>query len=155
LFLKSTTGSQSHAVADSGFGYSQVLPIIVRCLLAGEGDSILIEQPELHLNPALQVRLAEFFIAISRAGRQIVLETHSEHIVNALRVAAAEDPSGTIATSIAMYYVASGDRPKLHELHVQPDGTVPDWPTEFFGEALALSGRLLRAQRRFLQKTTR
>src|SRR5262249_49844507 len=62
--LKSVAGTESHALADSGFGYSQVLPILVRGLLAGQDSTFIVEQPELHLNPSLQVRLAEFFVSM-------------------------------------------------------------------------------------------
>jgi len=148
--VKSISGTESHALADSGFGYSQVLPILVRGLLADQDSTFIVEQPELHLNPALQVRLAEFFISMVRAGKQVLIETHSEHIVNAIRVLTAEDESGFMSERSRIYFIdTSGTTPALHELSVQKDGTVPDWPRYFFGEAVELTGRLLRAQKRF------
>ncbi|HEY0020574.1 MAG TPA: AAA family ATPase [Longimicrobium sp.] len=148
--IRSAGDHAFHSLADSGFGYSQILPILVRGLLAAPGSTLIIEQPELHLNPALQVRLAEFFAAMACAGKQVILETHSEHIVNALRVLAAEDVSGKLAELTEIFFLdTSPEGSAAHRLSVKPDGTVPDWPTNFFGEALSLSGRLLRAQRRF------
>lgn len=150
LKIKSATNQKCYSLADSGFGYSQVLPIVVKGLLAEQGSMLLIEQPELHLNPALQVRLADFFIAMVRAKKHIIVETHSEHIVNAIRVLTAEDESGDLATKCGIYFIDTDfDRPFIHELSIQPDGTVPDLPHHFFGEAISLSGRLLRAQKRF------
>jgi predicted ATPase len=150
LKIKSTNGGKCYSLADSGFGYSQVLPILVKGLLAEQGSVLLIEQPELHLNPALQVRLADFFIAMIRAKKQILIESHSEHIVNAIRVLTAEDESGDLAAKCGIFFIdADSDRPIIHELSIQPDGTVPDLPHHFFGEAIYLSGRLLRAQKRF------
>ena len=73
LLLMTPSGSKKYALADSGFGYSQILPILVRGLLAEKGSTIVIEQPELHLNPALQVRLAHFFIELTRADRKSVV----------------------------------------------------------------------------------
>lgn len=138
------------SLVDSGFGYSQVLPILVQCLLAKPGSMLLIEQPELHLNPALQVRLADFFVAMIRAKKQIIIETHSEHIVNAIRVLAAEDESGELAQKCGIFFIdTDSDRPGIHELSIQPDGTIPDLPRHLFGEAISLSGRLLRAQKKF------
>lgn len=152
--IKTVGGARSFALADSGFGYSQVLPIIVRGLLASPGSILIVEQPELHLNPAVQVRLAEFFVAMSRAGKQIIIETHSEHIVNAIRVFAAEDESGELASNSAIFFIdAESKIPVIHELSIKPDGTVPKWPRNFFGEAASLSGRLLRAQKRHREKT--
>ena len=148
--LRSIRGSRSHALADSGFGYSQLLPILVRGLLASPGSTLIIEQPELHLNPSLQVRLAEFFLAMVRAKKQVIIETHSEHIVNALRVLIAEDESGELAKNCGIYFLDTESAiPQMHELSIGKDGTVPEWPKSFFGEAIELTGRLLRAQKRF------
>ena len=52
----------------------------------------MIEQPELHLHPAMQLKLADFLLECARTGRQVVVETHSEHIVNRLRLRSMEDP---------------------------------------------------------------
>lgn len=147
--VKAPAGTGLHSLADSGFGYSQILPILVRGLLATDGSTLIIEQPELHLNPALQIRLAEFLVSLVKTGRQVVLETHSEHIVNSIRVLAAEDESGDIASKAAIYFLeAKSQKPVVHDLSIQKDGTVPGWPRQFFGEALSLTSRLLGAQRR-------
>ena len=74
-----------------GVGVSQLLPVLVLCLLSEPGGVILLEQPELHLHPALQQRLADFLIAVARSGRQLIVETHSEYIVSRLRRRIAED----------------------------------------------------------------
>ncbi len=150
LKVRSGAGSGTYSLADSGFGYSQILPILVRALMAAKNSSIIIEQPELHLNPSLQVRLAEFFFSMAQSGKQIILETHSEHLVNALRVLTAEDETGSLRGLSRIFFLDSIDnRPSIHMLNVKDDGTVPDWPREFFGDAIDLSTRLLRAQRRF------
>jgi len=148
LSIRSAFGDELHALADSGVGYSQVLPILAQCLLAGVGSTTAIEQPELHLNPAVQVRLATFFARMAQAGKQVILETHSEHIVNAIRVLAAEDASGDLASDTRVYFVDTRGR-EIHvrDMAIGPDGSVDDWPEGFFGEALGLTGRLLRAQR--------
>lgn len=150
LKIRSATNGKSYSLADSGFGYSQVLPIVVKGLLAEPGSVLIIEQPELHLNPALQVRLVDFFIAMIIAGKQIIIETHSEHIVNAIRVLTAEDESGELVGKSSISFIdAESERPILHELSIKSDGTILDLPRHFFGEAISLSGRLLRAQKRF------
>lgn len=148
--LRSLEGADFHALADSGFGYSQVIPLLIRCLSADQGDTVLIEQPELHLHPAIQIRLAQFFLAMVRANKQIVIETHSEHMVNALRVLSAENLEPKEATDIKVFFLEAeaGKVPKIYDLTIQEDGTVPDWPKSFFGESLSLSTRLLAAQRR-------
>jgi predicted ATPase len=143
--------SSMHGLIDSGFGYSQLLPILVRGLVARGNGTLLVEQPELHLHPSVQIRLADFFAGLCRAGRQVIVETHSEHLVNAFRVLVAESKEGSdLHDVIKIHYIGAneGQRPHCYDLSVQPDGTVPAWPREFFGEALALSSRLLKAQKR-------
>jgi hypothetical protein len=153
LKLRSLHDSRKHSLADSGFGYSQIVPVLVRGLLVPPDGTLVVEQPELHLHPALQVRIADFFLAMASIGKQIILETHSEHLVNALRVRAAEDAQNTIHQLCKIYYLSTdSDKPQVHDLSVQPDGSLSEWPESFFGEALTLSGRLLRAQSKSQKK---
>lgn len=70
-----------------GFGLSQALPIVVAAIGSRPGDLLLIETPEAHLHPGAQHRLGTLFAILAAAGRQVIVETHSEHIVNALRLA--------------------------------------------------------------------
>jgi hypothetical protein len=149
--LRSVSGVESHALADSGFGYSQVLPILVRGLLTDRGNTIVVEQPELHLNPGLQVKLAEFLVGLVSAGKQVVVETHSEHIVNAVRTMTAEAEREVPQATVFFLDIVEG-RPEIRELSIREDGTVDGWPQTFFGEAANLAGRLLRAQRRFAER---
>ena len=148
LKLQSPSSTQKFSLEDSGFGYSQLLPVLTRGLLAEVGGTLVVEQPEVHLHPALQVRLANFFIAMARCGKQVVLETHSEHLINAIRVLVAEAADKSFAQLCKVYFLEVKDvGPAVHELAVKPDGTFEDIPKTFFGEALELSGRLLRAQK--------
>ncbi|MBS0158914.1 MAG: AAA family ATPase [Nitrospira sp.] len=154
LMVKTPSGDKSYALTDSGFGYSQVLPILVRGLLAEAGSTLIVEQPELHLNPALQVRLADFFVHMMRSGKQVLLETHSEHLVNAIRILVAEDETNEISSKAGVIFMdVEQGTPSVKQLDILPDGTIPDWPPTFFGEAISLSSRLLRAQGRFRNKT--
>lgn len=147
IAVRGVRGNESHSLSDSGFGYSQVLPILARGLLMDLGDTLIVEEPEAHLNPALQVRMAHFLGSMARIGKQILVETHSEHIVNALRVLSAEDNTGLMADICRIFYIdVSPEKPIVRKLSISPDGTVPDWPRSFFGEAATLAGRLLRAQ---------
>jgi len=147
--IKGASGDEQYALADSGFGYSQILPILIRGLISGAGSTIIVEQPELHLNPALQIRLAEFLVSLTKAGKQVIVETHSEHIVNMIRVLVAEDQSGDLSKKSKIYYIDNlVGGPCIHELSIDPNGMIPKWPQSFFGEAANLTGRLLRAQKR-------
>lgn len=68
-----------------GVGFSQLAPIILLCITSEPGDTILLEQPELHLHPAVQQKFANFALEFSKKETQIILETHSDHLVNRLR----------------------------------------------------------------------
>ena len=105
LMVRTPSGENSYALSDSGFGYSQVLPILVRGLLAERGSILIVEQPELHLNPALQVRLADFFVHMMRTGKQVLIETHSEHLVNAIRILVAEDETQQISNNAGVLFM--------------------------------------------------
>lgn len=153
LEVKSPARGEIYPLADSGFGYSQVLPILAHGLLTPVTGTLILEQPELHLNPALQVRLSNFLVHMARAGKQVVVETHSEHIVNSIRVLCAEDETGELARDSVIFFldIVQGS-PVKRDLSIQSDGTVTEWPQDFFGEAASLTGRLLRAQKRFHSK---
>lgn len=69
-----------------GSGISYLISIIISCLGAEEGSIIIIENPEIHLHPKAQSKLCEFLYFISKSGRQLFVETHSDHIFNGLRV---------------------------------------------------------------------
>jgi len=149
LEVPSPNDGAPHSLADSGFGYSQLLPILVRGLMAARKDTVIVEQPELHLNPGVQIRLAEFFVSLVLAGKQVLLETHSEHMVNAVRVLVAEQDRGNLTGRCNIFYIrASGDGPQVQPLSIDANGSVSEWPYEFFGEAANLAGRLLRAQKK-------
>ena len=85
-----TAGTRKpHDLTHVGVGVSQVLPILVMCLLAEPDTTIIIEQPELHLHPKVQTLLGDFFLSMALLGKQIIVETHSEYIINRLRFRAA------------------------------------------------------------------
>lgn len=116
-----------------GVGVSQILPVIVLCLLAEPGDLIVLEQPELHLHPALQQQLGDFLLDCANSGRQLLVETHSEHLVNRLRRRVA-DPSGADEDMVCLIFAEQHDgvtsfRQSVINVY---GGTEPDWPEGFF-----------------------
>ncbi len=122
-----------------GTGVSQVLPVLVLCLVAYPGQLILLEQPELHLNPALQQHLADFFLAMVRSGRQLLVETHSEYMVTRLRRRVAEDSSGDVRNLFNFVFAEQDDlrRTNFRVLDVGESGALDaeDWPAGFFDQA--------------------
>jgi predicted ATPase len=129
-----------------GVGVSQALPVLVMALAAGPGAVLLLEQPELHLHPAAQQRLADFLLACAASGRQLIVETHSDHLVTRLRRRIAEDPGdrllGTVAVVLAQRD-AGGSR--FERLPSNRYGGFERWPEGFFEEAASDARELIRA----------
>ena len=129
-----------------GIGVSQVLPVLVMALVAPSGATLLFEQPEVHLNPKAQTRLADFFVAMARLGKQCVVETHSEHLVNRLRYWAAATSEPTMADSIALYFVEQIDRQSQYRrVIVNEYGVLEEWPVGFFDETENSAASILEA----------
>jgi hypothetical protein len=124
---------------DVGFGVSQVLPIVVE-LLVGQERVVLIEQPEIHLHPRLQTELAELLInstAEEGAGNQVIVETHSEHLL--LRLQRRIREGRLPASAVAVHYVEPIDKDGavVKRLRLDDRGSFLDpWPEGFFEESL-------------------
>ncbi|MFN8125666.1 MAG: AAA family ATPase [Candidatus Nanopelagicales bacterium] len=121
-----------------GYGVGQLLPVITQCLAAEDG-MVIVEQPEVHLHPRLQSSVGDLFIDTVAQGRgQLLVETHSEHLV--LRMLRRVREGRLDADDLAILYV------DLHEdgaafvrrLEVNQRGVLVDgWPGSFFDERLA------------------
>jgi predicted ATPase len=129
-----------------GTGVSQLLPVLVMCLQAPQLSLLLIEQPELHLNPAVQQRLGDFFLAIARSGRQLIVETHSDYLLGRLRRRIAEDSTDDTQRLAAILY-AERHKGVTRYRTVETDsfGGIEDWPDGFFDSAAEEAELLLRA----------
>jgi predicted ATPase len=126
-----------------GVGVSQVIPVIGVCLLAEAGSLVLLEEPELHLNPNIQQKLADFFLAMSESGRQLIVETHSEYLITRLRLRSMQKPE--ISNSFSFVFTeqehedwnpVSAKSPYTVYRTVRPDekGELPEWPAGFFDQ---------------------
>jgi hypothetical protein len=115
-----------------GTGISQLMPVIVLALSSPPGTTLIFEQPELHLHPAMQQRLADFFVLMARSKRQIVLETQSEYILTRIRRHISDgalNPNDT-----AVLFASSGS---ITARKIQSDGNLDqEWPEDFFDFSL-------------------
>lgn len=84
-------GKASYKAINSGFGYSYILSVIEAILLSSRNSMVFIENPEAHLHPAAQSRLSKLIIWAAKNGRQVFIETHSEHVLDGLRVWVTKD----------------------------------------------------------------
>lgn len=129
-----------------GVGVSQVLPIVVMALIADKGTVLLFEQPELHLHPAVQSQLADFFVAMARSGRQCVVETHSEFLVNRLRLRIAESDTTDLQQMTIVHFVERAkSSTTFTPVYINDFGAIPSWPLGFFDQGPNESEQILRA----------
>ncbi|MDO9017167.1 MAG: DUF3696 domain-containing protein [Deltaproteobacteria bacterium] len=118
-----------------GVGVSQLLPILVLCLAAPIGSTVLIEQPELHLHPSVQSQLATFFASCALSGRQIVIETHSEHLINRIRLIVAQGHLDNAEDVSVLFVERDGFGSSVRRVELRKDGGIDTWPRGFNDEA--------------------
>ncbi len=118
-----------------GFGITYVLPIIVAILKSKPGDLLIIENPESHLHPAGQSKVAELCAIAASAGVQIIIETHSDHFLNGVRVATKK---GLLEPEESQIYYFEKAKDSLetvvHSLNIDKEGRIDEWPKGFFDE---------------------
>ena len=99
-----------------GFGISYVLPIILTGLMAEEGSVFLVENPEAHLHPKGQSHIGYFLAVMALAGIQVVVETHSEHVLNGIRIAALKNGMKPEDISINFFSVNTWGMDAKHQV---------------------------------------
>ena len=129
-----------------GVGASQVLPILVMALLATPGTLLIFEQPEIHLHPKVQSLLGDFFLSMGELGKQCLVETHSEYLVNRLRQRIAEAPEDAVLKLVKIYFVErDGSVSNFREVQPNEYGAILQWPAGFFDEATLQAESIVRS----------
>jgi len=126
-------------ITDVGFGISQILPVLVLCYYAQEGSTIILEQPEIHLHPSVQAGLADIFIDVIKTRNiQILLESHSEHLLRRLQRRIAEEYKEMKNTDAALYFCEMSETgtSQLKPLELDEYGNINTWPVGFFGDEM-------------------
>ncbi len=143
----SASGAQT-ALTDVGFGVSQVLPALVLLYYVPEGATVLMEQPEIHLHPAVQAGLADVMLNVARTRDvQIVLESHSEHLMRRLQRRVAEE--GASAEEVKLYFVSmEGGVARASDLDLNEFGEIENWPKHFFGDEMGEMAAIAKASLR-------
>jgi predicted ATPase len=132
-------------LSNVGVGVSQLLPVLLTCLLAQPGSLVLLEQPELHLHPAMQQRLGDFLLACARSGRQLIVETHSEHLISRLRKRAAESDSDEIVSLFKIVFAElDNGATEFKPVATNRFGGIEEWPRGFFDQGVAESREILQ-----------
>jgi predicted ATPase len=127
--------SSEYRPTNVGFGVTYALPVVVSILSAQPGSLVLLENPEAHLHPSGQVKMGELIALAAAAGVQVIVETHSDHVLNGIRVAARDrklKPS-----QIALYHSVWGggaSSPTLTLIETDERGRLSQWPEGFFDQ---------------------
>ncbi len=143
-------GGPSVPLSDVGTGVSQVLPVITLLQYVPSRSTVVLEQPEIHLHPLAQAELADVIIqATTHRGVQVILESHSEHLLLRLqrRIAEAE----LLSERVKLYFAeAKNGVSTLIPLDVDPVGNIRNWPDRFMGDAFneVATAELKRIERR-------
>lgn len=120
-----------------GFGISYILPIIVSGLIAKKDSVFIIENPEAHLHPRAQSHIGYFLTMVALAGIQVIIETHSEHVINGIRIAALKNNIEPEDISINFFSVGTDNNEKKHQVLNVPLNKrmdIEEWPTGFMDQ---------------------
>lgn len=133
-------------ITDVGFGISQILPVLALCYYVPEGSTVVLEQPEIHLHPSVQSGLADVFIEVIKTRSiQIILESHSEHLLRRLQRRIAEGALNSDDCALYFCDVANGES-LLRPLDLDLFGNITNWPKDFFGDELGEMAAMTEAR---------
>ena len=134
---------------NAGFGISYALPIVVAALRARGGGLLLLENPEAHLHPAGQSMIGGFLAQVAADGVQVFLETHSDHVLNGIRLAVAEERAALSPDQTAIHFFRAEDDegPMLQSMELKGTGQLSDWPAGFFDQIQVDLGALAARRR--------
>ncbi|WP_119686034.1 DUF3696 domain-containing protein [Acinetobacter pittii] len=143
--LKLKNSNSLVSLADVGFGYSQVLPVILIGLLNNHNNLILIEQPEIHLHPSSAGKLADLFLAFVKDKKSFLIETHSQEFINKLRLRVIQDPS--LKELINIVFIDQDENgTKIKQFEIDETGMFPEWPKGFLDESENIAREILKAR---------
>ena len=136
FLVRKYKGGPEVRLTDVGFGVSQVLPVLILCYYVPEGSILILEQPEAHLHPKVQSELADLLIEVVKNRKlQIILESHSEHLLIRLMRRIAEEQIS--ADDTAFYFCEMNEGiSEIERLDVDDYGNITNWPQNFFGDEM-------------------
>ena len=134
--IRKSPNSTQVTLADMGHGLADLLPLLVHCYYVPEGSTLILEQPGVHLHPMAQAQLADLFLdVIAERNLQILVESHSEHLLTRLQRRIAEKQ--VAKDQVALYFCRNNDGAStIEELDVTESGEIKNWPENFFGDVI-------------------
>lgn len=135
-YIEGRNKTNSYKSVNVGFGITYALPIVIALISAKPGDIILLENPEAHIHPRGQRMLGELLAATGAGGVQIILETHSDHVMNGIRVAVKKGRLEPKNTQFFYFYKDINDSYKHKVICpvLDENGRLDEWPEGFFDE---------------------
>ena len=151
--IKKDSASPEVTLVDMGYGLSQFLPVLVLCYYAPEGSTLILEQPGMHLHPKVQSQLADLLIeVVTERKLQVLVESHSEHLLTRLQLRIAEEKIG--ADETALYFCENNAGvSKIKTLDVDKLGNIKNWPPDFFGTVRGDLVKMTKAQMKRQKRT--
>jgi predicted ATPase len=135
LLENAYTVSEPTLATNLGFGISYILPIIATGLIAQKGSYFLVENPEAHLHPSAQSKIGRFLAMVAKAGVHVIVETHSDHIINGLQIAVAKkDIDCDLVTINYFNHTEDSIQPEVQPISMNQKGELSDWPSGFFDQ---------------------
>jgi predicted ATPase len=130
------TKGDSTIATNIGFGISYVLPIIVTGLIAKKDSYMIVENPEAHLHPSAQSKIGKFLAMIANAGVNLIVETHSDHVINGIQIATALREIDSKFLTINFFSEKEGsDQPNVESISITERGELSNWPKGFFDQS--------------------
>lgn len=118
-------------LSDVGFGLSQILPILIAIIEANKDNIIYIEQPEIHLHPLAQYKLANILCRYVKKGKKLVIETHSSIFIRGLQTEVVKGNISNKEVSLNWFSQDSFGETKVSESEIDEIGAFGDWPSDF------------------------
>ena len=134
LGIRTSDATSFHRPANVGFGLTQVLPIIIAALSASPSDLLLIENPEVHLHPAGQARMGSFLARVAAAGVQVILETHSDHLLNGIRRVVKAEQIDSSDVMLHFFKERGSEGSQVVSPTIDAQGGLDVWPEGFFDQ---------------------
>lgn len=147
LKLENNVHNRKDTITDVGFGFSQVLPILIQGALLNENELFIIEQPELHLHPNAQFLFSKVICSMANSGIRLVIETHSEHLLRGLQVEISrhrlQKDYGISHKDLNVIYVNKNQ--EINTINLNKYGEIEsDWPSGFLDAAYSATMEIIK-----------
>lgn len=134
LGIRTSEDTDFHKPMNVGFGLTQILPIIISCLTAQPGDLLIIENPEVHLHPKGQALMGEFLAKVANSGVQIIIESHSDHVLNGIRRAVKCKKINNEKVAFYFFNNRNFNESQIISPQIDENGRIDHWPNGFFDQ---------------------